>query len=82
MEKVILKLHIPAIGQVFELSAPNTMTGENLIILVLEILYTEYQIRKKNQDCDLFLKRSGKAIHLNRNLKDLNLRDGDELFMM
>lgn len=82
MEKILLKLHVPAIGQIFELFVPDTMNGENIIRLVSDILFHEYQIKRSTQDCDLFLKPSGKAIPLDCNLYDLSIHDGDELFLM
>ncbi len=82
MEKILLKLHIPAIGQIFELFVPNTMKAENMVRLILDILFYEYQVQRSMQDCDLFLKRSGKAIPLDRLLCELSLQDGEELFLM
>lgn len=82
MEKISLSIRIPALDIDHDFIIPSTMSIMDVRQLIVNILVSEYGIKKQVNEISLIDMADGKALRLDASLDQQGVGDGAKLILL
>lgn len=82
MEKISVAIRIPALDVTHDFIIPSTMIMKDVKQLVMDIICSEYGVKKHASEIVFVDKVDGKALRMDANLEQLGIGDGAKLIML
>lgn len=82
MEKVSVTVRIPALNGTYEFIVPSNMSIQNVQMLMIRILNSEYGVQENFSDAMLFDEEDLNALNVDCSFEQLNILDGAKLLLV
>ncbi|MGM9583453.1 MAG: hypothetical protein ACI3WU_07030 [Phascolarctobacterium sp.] len=82
MDKLTVSIRIPALDVTHDFMVPSTMKIVDVRQLVVDILSSEYGVKKSDTDITFVDHKDGRHLSMDVNLDQLGIGDGASLIML
>lgn len=82
MEKVSVTVRIPALNGTYEFIVPSNMSIQNVQMLMIRILNSEYGVQENFSDAMLFDMDDLSALNVDCSFEQLDILDGAKLLLV
>lgn len=83
MNKVLVKLHVPLLEEMYDVWLPLNKKISNVIVLLVKAINEFYGGYYKPEEMPLLYdKLTGRAYNINSTIKDANIRNGTEIILI